>query len=374
MALLRKPAPPDPRTQRRLRIERAVLALVTVASLGWSLWWAWDLAHTPGFSLLVQRGESGLVAAYERGAARAATPQALADRLQARLDQDPRDWVVIDALSDLADAQGIALPDPLIARRDALKAADTGWIATGLDCAACAWDLRDCTLSAALACGVAINVTPLGDVVALAREGGHYVAGAPVDQVDVGISFVGLAATGLVVVTGGTSLTVKAGAALLRVAHRMRRLAPGLLAVFRRAFVWGIDWARLPAVRGADDLARLARPRLIRPAVALAEDLGHLNARLGTRQTLHLMGAIDTPAEAARFARASDALGPRTLGTLEMMGKSRFLRLGMRLANEVWALVAGVLGLFSAGLGLLTPLLHRAARPGLRLIVRIVLR
>ena len=57
-----------------------------------------------------------------------------------------------------------------------------------------------------------------------------------------------------------------------------------------------------------------------------------------------------------------------------MMGKSRFLRLGMRLANEVWALVAGVLGLFSAGLGLLTPLLHRAARPGLRLIVRTVLR
>ena len=63
MALLRKPAPPDPRTQRRLRIERAVLALVTVVSLGWSLWWAWDLAHTPGFSLLVQRGDATRISA-----------------------------------------------------------------------------------------------------------------------------------------------------------------------------------------------------------------------------------------------------------------------------------------------------------------------
>lgn len=374
MALLRKTAPLDARARHRLRIERAVLALVTVASLGWSLWWGWQMAHAPGFELLVARGQSELTAAYERGVARAATPEALATRIAARLDEEPRDWVVLDALSDLADDQGVGLPPALIARRDALRSEDTGWIATGLDCAACAWDLRDCALSAALTCGVAVNVTPLGDVVALVREGGHYATGDPVDQVDVGLSFVGLAATGLVIVSGGTSLTVKTGAALLRVAHRMRRLAPALLAVFRRAFAYGIDWARLPAVRGAGDLAHLARPGVIRPAVAVAEDLGRLNARLGTRQTLHLMGAIDTPAEATRFARAADTLGPRTLGTLELMGKSRFLRLGLRLANEVWALAAGVLGLLSAGLGLLGPVLRRGARLGLRAILRVAIR
>ncbi len=110
-----------------------------------------------------------------------------------------------------------------------------------------------------------MNLTPLGDLVALTREGANYVAGSPVDQVDVGIAFVGLAATGLVLASGGSSLTVKAGASLLRVAHRTGRLAPEVLAVFRRAFAFGIDWARLPAVRSADDLAAAGTPPCCAP-------------------------------------------------------------------------------------------------------------
>ena len=284
-----------PISRRAKWTERGVLALVTALSLAWSAWWILDFRAQPGASLLIERGISGLEASYERALTREATPEALAARLTARLDEGPRDWVVIGALTDLAAAQNVDLPPDVIARRDALDAEDNGWIATGVACASCAWDLRDCDLSAALACGVAVNLTVLGDLVALTREGGHYMAGSEVDQVDVGIAFVGLAATGLVVVTGGTSLAVKGGSALLRVAHRTGRLAPDMLAVFRRAFAFGIDWARVPAVRNADDLVRVARPAVLRPAVDVAQDLGRLNARLGTRQALHMMGVIDTP-------------------------------------------------------------------------------
>ncbi|MCB1396010.1 MAG: hypothetical protein KDJ98_08565, partial [Rhodobacteraceae bacterium] len=230
----------------------------------------------------------------------------------------------------------------------------------------------------ALACGVAVNLTVLGDLVALTREGAHYLAGDAVDQVDVALAFVGLGATGLVVATGGTSLAVKGGAAILRVAHRTGRLAPEILAVFRRAFAFGIDWARLPAVRSADELAGLARPAVLRPAVEVAQDLGRLNARLGTRQALHLMGAIDTPAEAARIGRAAEALGPRTLGAFELLGKSRFLRLAVRLSDEVWAVVAGLFSAMTSVLGLMTPLLARLGRGigrgGLRLALRVLIR
>jgi hypothetical protein len=362
------------RHKRAARIETGVLLVVMLVSLGWSLWWLRDLARTPGVAVLVERAASGLEAAYLGDLARVATPEALGARLAARLDAVPRDWVVIDALSELADEQGIVLAPDLVARRDVLRAQDTGWIASGLSCAACAWDLRACDLSVGLACGVAVNLTVLGDLVSLTREGGHYLAGAEVDQVDVGIAIVGLAATGLVVATGGTSLAVKGGAALLRVAHRTGRLAPEMLAVFRRAFASGIDWARLPAVRGIDDLARLTRPAVLRPAVAVAQDLGRLNARLGTRQTLHLMAAIDTPAEAARITRAADALGPRTVGAFEMLGKSRFLRLGLRLADEVWAVLAGAFAALTSLAGLVGSALARVARPALRLGLRGVLR
>lgn len=377
MALLKKPLR-DPKALRRRRIERAVLLLVALASLTWTLWWARDIARLPVFEPLVARTESQLAAAYDRALTRTATPEALAARIDARLAEAPRDWVVIDALFDLAEAQSIPLPDDLALRREALNAEDNGWIASGLDCAACAWDLRDCSLSGALSCGIAVNLTVLGDLFALTREGAHYVAGEPVDQVDVGIAFVGIAATGLVVVTGGTSYSVKIGAGLLRVANRMGRLAPEILAVFRRAMVFGVDWARLPAVRSADELASLARPAVIRPAVAVAQDLGRLNTRLGTRQALHLMGAIDTPAEAARIGRAAEALGPRTLGTLEMLGKSRFLRLGLRFGDEALAMIAGILSLLTSGLALLAPLLARlergigrlALKGALRLVIR----
>lgn len=367
--------PTAPPLSRRARcIERLALAVLALASLAWSAWWWRDLAQVPGADWVVARTASQIDAAQQRALARDGGDDALLARLAGRLDDDPRDWVVIEGLSALADAQGLELPAALEARRAALDAQDNGWIASGLSCAACAWDLRQCDLSATLACGVAVNLTVLGDLVSLTREGGNYVAGAPVDQVDVGIAFVGLAATGLVLVSGGSSLTLKGGAALLRVAHRTGRLGPELLGVFRRAFAGGIDWARLPAVRGTADLAALARPAVLRPAVALAQDLGRLNTRLGTRQALHLLGALDTPAEVARTTRTAAALGPRTLGTFELLGKSRFLRLGVRLADQVWALVAGVFASLGALVGLLAPLLGRIGRQGARLALRTALR
>jgi len=362
------------RHRRALWVERGLLALVTAASLVWTGWWLQDLARTPGAALLVDRAASSLAATYERRLSASATPQALAARLSERMQDTPRDWVVIDALKTLANAQGVALPADLLARYQALNAEDNGWIATGLSCASCAWDLQSCELTAALACGVAVNLTVVGDVVALTRESGNYVAGNPVDQVDVGLAFVGLAATGLVVVSGGSSMTVKGGAALMRIAHRTGRLAPELLAVFRRAFVSGIDWARVPAVRNADDLARVARPAVLRPAVDVAQDLGRLNARLGTRQTLFLMNTIDNADEAARISRAADALGPRTLGAFEMLGKSRFLRVGVRLADEVWAVVIGVFAAMTSALSLLAPVFGRMGRIAVRGVLRLTLR
>lgn len=369
---------PDPKARRRRWVERAIMALLALASLGWTAWWAMDLARLPVFEPLVARTESELAAAYERALQREATPEALIARIEARLAEDPRDWVVIDGLVALAAGQGIELPADLLARRAAFDAEDNGWIATGLDCLSCSWDVGSCELSAALSCGVAVNLTVVGDVVALVREGGHYVAGEEVDQIDLGIAFVGIAATGLVLVSGGTSYTVKIGSGLLRVAHRMGRIAPEILTIFRRAVTLGVDWGGLRAVRSADDLARLARPAVLRPAVEVAQDLGALNTRLGTRQALHLMGAIDTPADAARIARASGALGPRTVGALEMLGKSRFLRAGLRFSDEVVALIGGVFAVMGSLAGLMASGLLRIGRmlfrPLLRGLLRVVIR
>ena len=67
------------------------------------------------------------------------------------------------------------------------------------------------------------------------------------------------------------------------------------------------------------------------------------------------------------MARASDALGPRTTGIVEALGKSRVLRLTMRVADQGWYAAAGLLGAFAALLGLLQSLF---ASSSLRLLRR----
>lgn len=355
-------------------MRRAVRTLLTVLLLGsglWTAWNAWHLLRSPQGAWLVDRSAVQLGAAYDRAVARTATPEALSQRMVLRLAESPRNWVAIDALVDLAQAQGTALPPGVEADLAAARAEDFGLVAGTRACAACALDLRHCPLSPALGCGVAINLTVLGDLTALGRESSNHMRGVPVDQVDVVLSFIGLGATGLAVASGGTSLSVKAGAALIRTAHRMGRLSPGMIQVFTRGFRQGVDWARVPVARSADDLTALARPAALRPASDAAQSLGQLHRTLGTGPTLHLMRHIDTPLDARRIARGADALGPRTVGAFEVMGKSRFLRAGMRLADEVWYMIAGMVAVITALAGLIATMagsgvlrcLRRAARP-----------
>jgi hypothetical protein len=228
-----------------------------------------------------------------------------------------------------------------------------------VNCAACAYDLRACGLGPELVCGVGVNLTFVGDMLSLGREGTAYLRGLPVDQVDVVLSVVGLGATALVVATGGTSYTLKAGAGFLKIAHRTGRLAPDVTRVFTRAFSEGVDWARL--ARGGK-LADAARMDALRPALALADDLGAMQARLGTGAALHVLRQADTASDVRALTRASRALGPRSVAALEVLGKSRVLRLGLRWADEVWQMLAGLGAALSALGGLLGARVLRAVR------------
>jgi hypothetical protein len=354
-----------------LRVVRFALTVFLVISLGWSVWNAVQIAQSPTGEMLVDRSREQLTAAYERAVVQSATAEGIAARIDVLLSEVPRNWLVLDALRYLATERAIALSPDVLARFDLLRAADASMLNFAGQCATCAWDLRNCDLSGALICGVGINLTSIGDVVALSREGGNYLAGRPVDQFDVALSFVGLAAVGLVVFSGGSSLTVKAGAGLLKTAQRMGRISPDLLRLFTRSFREGLDWAHLPLARSVDDLAALARPVILRPAVRTLEHLGDVYSRLGMRPTLHLMRQVDTPLEAQRLARAAEVLGPRTVGVMEVLGKSRFMRAGLRWADEIWYGASGIAAAIASLAALFWSMLSSA---GLRFVRRMVRR
>lgn len=351
-------------------LARAVLTGLLIGSLALSAVNLRALAQSPAGGAFVERGTAGIAAATERALAVHATPQAIAARLDILLTESQRNWMAIEAVEDLAVARGIPLPMELDTRRMEARQRDSAILTSARECARCAWDASTCDLSKVLLCNTPLTLSPLGDLAGVIRGGLDHLSGREVDEVDVILSAIGLTAVALAVATGGSSLAIKAGAGFAKLARKMNRLPDTLTAPLVRAFRQGVDWSGIARVRGIEDLVRLLRPDAIRPAVLIVNDAGRMVGNTSITSALHLMKYADDPADLSRMARAADALGPRMVGTVEVLGKARMMRLTMRVADEVWLAVSGMIGALAALLGLLDSLtgsfllriLRRAAR------------
>ena len=216
-------------------------------------------------------------------------------------------------------------------------------------------DATTCTLRSAVACNLPVALTPAGDVVGLGKGAADWAVGNDVDEVDVALSAIGLGATGAAAVTGGTTLTVKAGTTLLKLARRMKLTSPRLLSL-------------------VTDTLRAGTRADAGPLLAVATDLGRLQSSQGLEASLHLLRHIDGPEDARRLADAADALGPRTIGAVELLGKSRILRAGLRLSDEAAALMAGLIGLVTTVATSLVGLLQGRGLRAFRSVLRATIR
>ena len=351
-------------------LARALLfvLLATSAFVTWRAGLA--VARDPALRPMVEASADQIVAATDRMMAAEATPDRMATLIRARLAENPRNWVALDALQEVVTERGMLLPTDLITSLAAAKAEDDSLTAQLGGCAACAWDIARCSLSQAFVCKAPILLTPVEDLRGIVKAGVDYSTGAEVDQLDLGLSVLGLSATALVIVSGGASGSIKAGTALVRLARGMDLLSPRLTGRLVDALRLGIDWAALPAVRSGDDMARLIRSDVVAPVASIAADLGRTSDAVGPARALHLLPLIDDAAEARGIARAADALGPRIVGRAEVLGKARLLRATLRAGSVATELVAGLVGLFTslgmAASGILQSVLSR----GLRRLVR----
>jgi hypothetical protein len=93
------------------------------------------------------------------------------------------------------------------------------------DCGTCAIDIRPAdSLGQIAACAIPFELTPFGDLNALRRQSTAWLYGSrDVDEIETGLALVGLAATALVVVSGGGSYAVKGGLSALRAARAWAR-------------------------------------------------------------------------------------------------------------------------------------------------------
>ncbi len=353
------------RNLARLALTSLIIASLVLAAANLKA-----LAQAPVGAAFVERSTAGIAAATDRALAVHATSEAVAARLDALLIEEPRNWLAIDAVEAVAADRLISLPADLMARRDAAWEADSGFWKGAGQCLQCIRDATSCDLTLVLMCRAPVDLSPVGDLAGVTRGGLDYIAGRDVDEVDVILSLIGLTAVTLALWSGGSSLSIKAGAGLGKLAKSMKRLPDTLTQPMVRVFREGVDWGRIGQVRKLDDLVRLLRPDVMRPAALIVGDAGRMVRNTSTLDALHLMKYVDDPVDLSRMARASDALGPRMVGTVEVLGKSRVMRLTMRMADEVWFIFGGLIGALTSALALLQSLmfsalsrrLHRATR------------
>ena len=264
-----------------------------------------------------ERTEAEIAVALDAALARTVDRPWLDRELSAAIAAE--DYDRIESLLRLADTRGIAPSD-----RPAAEAALDG--ATGpLACTRCALIPDACTsIRQVLACNLPLEMTPVGDVAALTRNGAAWATGAEVDELEAALAGAGLAATGAVLVSGGSSAGVKAGATLIRVGRRAGAIGKGL----------------------SDDLLRLARTDRAALAAAAGE-IRALRAGVGTADALAILRHADDAAEAAGLARVAKVAGADTRPALAALGKARVLRLTVRLSDHLIGAVLLALALFA---------------------------
>lgn len=334
------------------RLRQAGLLALLAASLIISLNAGLQLARNPLVRPLVERSAAELQAATDAALARSATEAHIAGLLSGHLAQDPRNWLALDALLAVAAERGLPLHPTLITRIETARAEDTGLLTRITDCATCAWDIGQCSLSQALICNAPITFTTLGDGLCLTREGVNYFSGAEVDRFNTTLCAVGLGAAVVTLASAGTAtpltLPVKEGASVLRLGREMKLLSPRLTGWLTRSADDAIDWNALRAEGAFGDLRRAIKPGALDGIETLAVHLLRLERATGPTEALHLLRYVDTPEDAARLARTAEALGPKTLGRIEVLGKTRLFRLGLRLSDTALHLWSGLAGLLAA--------------------------
>lgn len=322
------------------RLARTLLFFMFIGSLAMTLRSAIQITNNPTLAPVINRAAAEIEAVTDRMMVREATPDRVAALIEARLAETPRNWVALQALAEVAEAQGHPLPAAYVLAWEE----ESGLMALSGDCLACIWDISTCSLSTALICKAPILLTPVEDLRGVVKAGADYTLGQPIDQLDLGLSVVGLGATAAFVATGGTSATVKAGTATIRLARGMGRLSPQLSARMAGAVTDGIRWADLPMVRSADDAVALLRTDALRPLADTVTDLGRVADATGPVPALHLLPLVDDATDARRLANAAEALGPKTVSRAEVLGKSRLLRATLRYGDEAVALIGGLVG------------------------------
>ena len=282
------------------------------------------------------------------------------------------DYDRMQLVAETGARQGLVPSPEQAAGIEALTAKATGTWATIRDCGVCIADIADCpSLTLLGTCALPVELTPVGDLNALRRAGLAAMEGEEIDRIEVSLAIAGLGATAAILASGGSSVTVKAGATALRLGRRLGTLTPAFTRELARLAEIGLSPRRLWAwTRGTAPLDEVVDTVRLAALGEVAADFSRVVRNTSLTDTVILMRHVDSAEDAGRLARLSDAAGTETRPALEVLGKSRAFRTLVRLSHLalsagalLWLLAAQILAFAGERIG-------RMLIRGVRLLLR----
>ena len=329
-----------PSTLRTGLLVTAQVAVLIVA--GWLVTprtldaWAWVSAKDDPAALT----ELGLKATL--------TPARLQSELDAAIGADDIDLAA--SLTTLADQQGMEVPASL---RERYAAATTSaeLVKRGAHDFYRGVVEGDATDGAGLAGVIASDLTGIGDVRDLVREGQKISRGDEPDHLVLGLSVVGLAVTGATIASVGVALPARAGVSSMRVAAKTGRFSKALAANVGRLMHDAIDTkavttaataaARLDLVAARSAARDAVRPAALAKLRDVAGDVAIIGRRAGVRGAQEALAITHDTTEVRRVARLAETRGVSTRAVLKILGRGALVLTTAGLTLFGW-IAAGV--------------------------------
>ncbi len=210
------------------------------------------------------------------------------------------------------------------------------------------------------------DLTVVGDVRDISREGAKLVAGEDYSELILGLSVVGVAATGATVATGGGALPVKIGVSLMKIAKRTGALTTAFTRELGGIIRAAVNFPQLRKILNTASLSDNATTRRAISAYASKVDFSRLTPVLdnmttlqrnaGPAESVRLLARVETSNDLRRVAQMSGELGVKTRGIMTLTGKTSlrafktFTNLMLWVLQWIWAIGTAIVALiFGAG-------------------------
>lgn len=302
-----------------------------------------------------------LETAIERDLSRLAGPERLNERAKAALDED--DVALARGFADLGAELGRPLAPDILKRLEA-EEAPSAVAARNARGAARGFATGEITDSASLAGAIAADLTVVGDIRDLAREGGKFARGEDYSELILGLAAAGVAATAATYVTAGGAAPARFGLSVLKAARRTGAMTADFAADLGRRLAKAADGAGTAARRAPGAEAS----RGGRALQVLADGAGELRAvgsAVGAGETVRLMKYVRNVDELPELRRFAQRFGARSRAVAELTGKAslRAFRTTIRVGEMLLTHLIAVLAWFgSLILGAASNILWRGAR------------